>query len=96
MTSPPSVEPPWEWVKLTEPRLVVERAYVPSMTRQRLARLAEADSAWPIPKERMRTVGSVKLVPWSAIESYSRVRDSRPGPKGWSTARDGGGSADAS
>jgi hypothetical protein len=97
MTSPPQAEPPWEWVTLTEAaRLVVERGYAPSMTRQRLARLAETDPAWPIPKERMRTVGPAKLVPWPAIESYFRARDSRPGPKGWSTTRDDEDSADAS
>jgi hypothetical protein len=65
------------------------------MTRQRLARLAETDPAWPIPKERMRTVGPAKPVPWPAIESHFRRRDSRQGPKDWSTARDGGDSSDA-
>ena len=83
MTSSPDV-PPWEWVTLTEAaRLVVERGYARSMTRQRLAQLAETDPAWPIPKERMRTVGQAKLIPWPAIEAYFRSRDSRPGPKGW-------------
>jgi hypothetical protein len=79
-------EPPWEWVTLTEAaRLVVERGYASSMTRQRLARLAETDPAWPIPKERMRTVGQAKLMPWPAVEAYFRQRDAKPGPKGWDT-----------
>ena len=82
----PEPAPPWDWVTLTEAaRLVVERGYAPSMTRQRLAQLAETDPAWPIPKERMRTVGPAKLIPWPAIEDYFRARDPRPGPKGWST-----------
>ena len=43
---------------------------LPSMSRQRLLRLAETDPKWPVHRSQWRYIGSVWLLPWEAVEAY--------------------------
>ena len=79
---------PQEWLTMTQvAERVVQRGYADTMTRQRVAQLAETDPDWPVPKEQWRPVGRYWLLPWTPLEPYFKVRSSRPGRKGWSKAQ---------
>lgn len=72
-------------VTMTEiARRVVERRYAPSMTRQRVAQLAETDPAWPVPMAEWKRIGRYWQIPWdNRLEEYFATRDRASGPKGW-------------
>lgn len=74
-----------EWITPTEAaRRVVAAGYAPTMTRQRIFQLADTDPNWPAPRSSWRSIGNYKLLPWGAVETYFKTRNSRSGPKGWS------------
>jgi excisionase family DNA binding protein len=77
-----------EMVHLAEvARRVVALGYAPSMTGDRIAKLAKTDPDWPIARDQERRVGNRRKVPWEPLRAYFAARfagrGSRPGPKGW-------------
>jgi hypothetical protein len=77
-----------EMVHLAEAaRRVVALGYAPSMTGDRIAKLAKTDPDWPIARHQEQRVGNRRKVPWEPVRAYFAARfagrGSRPGPKGW-------------
>jgi hypothetical protein len=68
-------------------RRVVALGYAPSMTGDRVAKLAATDPDWPIASYQERRVGNRRMVPWEPVRAYFAARfagrGSRPGQKGW-------------
>lgn len=54
------------------------------MTRQRVMRLADTDSDWPVPRDEWKRAGAYWQIPLDdRLTAYSTARTSRPGPRGW-------------
>jgi hypothetical protein len=70
-------------------RRVVDQKLAPSMSQQRVSRLAASDPDWPVPREDWIRVGRAWLVPWEPIRNYFENRRPQPGrPPGDKTAAD--------
>jgi hypothetical protein len=77
-----------EMVHLAEvARRVVALGYAPSMTGDRVGKLAATDPDWPVASDQEQRAGNRRLVPWDPVRDYFAARfagrGSRPGPKGW-------------
>lgn len=90
----PGSQGPDEFLTLSEvAERVVELGLAPSMSRQRVKRLAETDPEWPVPEAEWRRIGRYWQIPWDErLSTYFAKRDRGPGPKGWNTM---GGNASA-
>jgi predicted GIY-YIG superfamily endonuclease len=63
----------YEWFSFGETaRRIDSSSSLPSMSRQRLLRLAETDPKWPVHRSQWRYIGSAWLLPWEAVEAYLR------------------------
>lgn len=91
MTSAPA-EPPASTERLTMKEIaerVVALGYADTMTRQRIARLAKTDPAWPVPQAEWTRLGRYWQIPWDhRLDCYFAQRNSQPGPKGWPAQHD--------
>lgn len=88
-----SAPPPGPAERLTMQQIaerVVALGLAETMTRQRIARLAETDPNWPVPQAEWSKLGRYWQIPWDErLTNYFAARTSQPGPKGWSTTRHG-------
>ncbi len=74
-----------ELITLSEvARRVVAEGWENTLSRQRVAQLADSDPRWPVPRDEWSRAGRYWLVPWDErLETYFRTRDRTPGPKNW-------------
>lgn len=59
----------------------LEAAGLKRVSAQRCRQLAEEDPDWPVPLEKAKKVGRVRLFDWRVIEPYFRNRKSRQGQR---------------
>lgn len=69
-----------EWITPTEAaRRVVAEGLRPSMTRQRIAQLADSDPQWPCPRSSWRPLGRYQTLPWEPVRAYFTAREATKG-----------------
>ncbi|MFI5685874.1 hypothetical protein [Streptomyces sp. NPDC051636] len=59
----------------------LEAAGLKRVSAQRCRQLAEEDPDWPVPLDKAKKVGRVRLFDWRVIEPYFRNRKSRQGQR---------------
>ena len=70
-----------DWVSFADMPDRLEAAGLKRVSRQRCQQLAEQDPAWPVPIDRAKKIGRMRLFDWRVLEPYFRDRKSRQGQR---------------